>query len=235
MTAWLWLGTLGMAAGLVFILIAGKSTAPQRRHHVTVSAFVVAIAALAYFAMANGQGTVEVGDRVVYYARYIDWLFTTPLLLLGLLTLALPRLNDPAQARERNALVGTVIGADILMIATGAVAALSTDDAVKWMWYAISCAAFAVVLYALVVPLRAAARLRGVEYANLYERLAIVLVVLWFTYPIVWAVGTEGMAAVGLSTEVAIFAVVDILAKVGFGLLLVVGSSRLPAPATRHG
>jgi bacteriorhodopsin len=45
---------------------------------------------------------------------------------------------------------------------------------------------------------------------------------------VVWVLGTEGSGVVGLSTEVAIFAVVDLLAKVGFGLLLVTGLTRLP-------
>ena len=66
-------------------------------------------------------------------------------------------------------------------------------------------------------------------------RLALgLLTVLWFIYPIVWAVGTEGAGAVGLSTEIAIFAVIDLAAKVGFGLMLVTGASRLHSPATER-
>ena len=50
------------------------------------------IAACSYFTMAAGQGSLLLPAgpdsahalRVFYYARYIDWSFTTPLLLLGL-------------------------------------------------------------------------------------------------------------------------------------------------------
>jgi bacteriorhodopsin len=225
---WLWIGSIGMTVGLVLVLGLARSLPAVRRHHATVSAFVLVIAALAYFAMANGQGTVQVGDRVVYYARYIDWAFTTPLLLLGLVTVALPRLTSPAGTRERNALVGTIIGADLLMIVTGAVAAMTQDDAVRYAWFAFGCVAFLVVLWAIFFPLRASARQRSPQHAALYNRLLWVLTALWFVYPVVWVLGTEGSGVVGLSTEVAIFAVVDLLAKVGFGLLLVTGLTRLP-------
>ena len=234
-SAWLWIGTIGMAAGLVLILVLGRSVAPERKHHVVVSSFVLAIAALAYFAMANGQGTFIVDERVVYYARYIDWVFTTPLLLIGLMTVALPRLQSPGQARDRNALLGTVIGADVLMIVTGAIGALTVDATVKYLWFAFGCIAFLVVLYEILIPIRAAARDRSPEHARLYDRLLWTLMVLWFVYPIVWVLGTEGSLIIGLSGEVGIFAIVDILAKVGFGLLLVGGVARLahPTPAAQ--
>ena len=234
-STWLWIGVVGMAAGLVLILILGRTVATERKHHVVVSSLVLAIASLAYFAMANGQGTFIVDGRVVYYARYIDWVFTTPLLLIGLMTVAMPRLQSPEQARDRNALLGTVIGADVLMIVTGAIGAITVDTTVKYLWYAFGCIAFLVVLYQILIPIRAAARGRGTEHARLYDRLLWVLIVLWFVYPIVWVLGTEGSQVIGLSAEVGIFAIVDILAKVGFGLLLVGGVAQLanPMPAAR--
>jgi len=221
-----------MTVGLLLVVALGWSVPRERRHHVVVSAFILAIAACAYFAMANGQGITTVGDRTVYYARYIDWVLTTPLLLLGLLTVGLPRLRSPEEARDRNALIGTVLGADVLMIVTGAIAALTVDTTVRYAWYSFGCIAFLVVLYAVFVPVRASAGTRGSEMAALYSRLLWVLTILWFTYPIVWVIGTEGTNAVSLSTEVAIYAIVDMAAKVGFGLLLVAGVARLPRTAS---
>jgi len=233
---WLWIGTIGMAAGLVLIVALGNSVPSERRHHVVASGFVCVIAACAYFAMASNQGIhsfidADGTERTVYYARYLDWILTTPLLLLGLVTVALPRLSSSLQSRERNALVGGVIGADVLMIVTGLIASLSKEAHTRWVWYVISCVAFLIVLYLIAGPIRAAAAERSPEHAALYSKLLGILVVLWFVYPIVWAVGTEGVGAVGLDAEVAIFAVVDLLAKVGFGLLLVAGSAKLSAPA----
>ena len=109
----LWLGTAGMAAGAVIIAAIGFSLPNHERHHVTASFFVCAIAACAYLAMATGTGVWMVDDQPVYYARYIDWLVTTPLLLLGLLTVGLaPLASGGGEAgRTRNGLIGWVLGA----------------------------------------------------------------------------------------------------------------------------
>jgi bacteriorhodopsin len=233
MNTWLWIGTIGMALGAVAIIgIGGKN---ESRHHVTASAFVCIIAACAYFAMASKQGIHTFTDnggveRTVYYARYLDWLFTTPLLLIGLITVALPRLTSALHGRDRNALVAGVVGADVGMILTGLFAALSRDTHTRWVWYIISCAFFVVVLYFIAGPIRAAAAERSADHAALYTKLLGILAVLWFIYPILWAVGTEGVGALSLSGEIAVFAVIDLLAKVGFGILLVSGAAKLRAP-----
>src|SRR5436853_1920756 len=88
---WLWIGTGGMALGAVAIAVSGRSLREDERHHAVASFFVCLIAACAYFAMANGQGIIGVGDREVFVPRYADWLLTTPLLLLGLAMVALPK------------------------------------------------------------------------------------------------------------------------------------------------
>ena len=47
-----------------------------------VSLLICGLASLAYLSMATGNGSMVRADgRVFYWARYIDWLVTTPLLL----------------------------------------------------------------------------------------------------------------------------------------------------------
>lgn len=221
----LWLGTAGMAIGAVLIALLGFRLPKGERHHVTASFFVCAIAACAYLAMATGLGTVDVDGTPVFYARYVDWVVTTPLLLLGLMTVGMAALSGGGTAaRERNGLMGFVIGADVMMIATGLIASLRGDNADKWLWYAISCFFFLLVIWALFGPIR--------EYLDaaskpLYMRLLGILTVLWFIYPILWVLGTEGTGTLSLTGEIAVFAVIDVLAKVGFGLVLVTGVGAL--------
>jgi bacteriorhodopsin len=45
-------------------------------------------------------------------------------------------------------------------------------------------------------------------------------VVIWLVYPAWWLIGTEGLEVVGLGVETAGFAVLDLTAKIGFGLIL---------------
>jgi len=233
---WLWIGFAGMTLGAITIAALGRRSREEDRHHFVASGFVCLLAAISYFAMANGQGIVQVDDRSVYAARYADWLFTTPLLLLGLLMIGLPVLGGRGDTRSRTALVAGVLGADALMILTGLFAALSADDTVRYTWYAISCGAFLAVLALIFGPARAEARAAGGATFALYDRLTKTLTVLWFIYPVLWLLGTEGTGTISLTAEIAVFAVIDLSAKVGFGLLLVTGVLRLgkTAPAGRR-
>lgn len=63
--------------------------------------------------------------RQVYWARYVDWSLTTPLLLLDLAFLA----------GMNGATIMMAIAADIIMILTGLFAAFGSEDtAQKWGW-----------------------------------------------------------------------------------------------------
>ena len=182
----LWIGFAGMTLGAVAIGLIGKRAQHEDKHHAVASMFVCIIAAVSYFAMANGQGIIDVDGRSVYIARYADWLFTTP-----------------------------------LMIVTGALAALSTDDTVRYTWYAISCGAFLAVLALLYGPVREIAKRQSGSTPALFGTLLSMLTVLWCIYPVLWLLGTEGTGTIGLSSEVLVFTVIDVTAKAGFGLLLV--------------
>lgn len=213
----LWLGAAGMTIGAIIIAVIGFGLPAAERHHVTASFFVCAIAATAYTAMATGIGNVMVNDQPVFYARYADWVATTPLLLLGLLIIGLWK--GSADSGIRNGLIGFVIGADIMMIVTGLVASLRIGEADRWLWYAISCFFFLLVLWAVWGPVR---QYIGPHKA-LYARLLGILTVLWLIYPVLWVLGTEGLDVIGLTGEIAVFAVIDVLAKAGFGIVLVLG------------
>jgi len=239
---WLWIGTIGMALGAVVIGLIGRGLGAQA-HHAVASFFVCAIAACAYLLMARGQGDILVTqtdvlltpiggvvkstDKVVFVARYVDWVVTTPLLLIGLIGVAVK------QGAGRG-LVGTAIGADVLMIVTGLFGALSINETNKYTWFVISCVFFLLVLAIVWGPVRAMAAEAGGETAALYSKLLAVLTALWFIYPVLWLLGSEGTGAISLNAEVAVFAVIDLLAKVGFGLVLVTGAKKLTDGHAAH-
>jgi len=154
----------------------------------------------------------------------------------------LPQLRQGEDGRSRTALLAGVLGADVLMIVTGLLAALSADDTVRYTWYAVSCGGFLAVLALLYGPVRRIARAQPGTTPALFETLLRMLTVLWLVYPVLWLLGTEGTGAIGLTAEVAVFAAIDLTAKVGFGLLLVTrvagisqrvgGRTRRPVEAT---
>ena len=208
----LWIGTALMTLGLLAFVYMTLTSPEENRHFYYATSLVPLIAATAYFAMASGHGAVLLGGRTFFFARYVDWVFTTPLLLLDLALLALPNL------RNRLGLVATMIAADVYMIVTGLVAGL-LNGVDKYVWFATSTIAFLFILYALTRLFRDAAT-RGGQVGSLFRTLATLTMVLWILYPIVWLLGTEGFGVINLATEVIIYAILDVSAKVGFGFVL---------------
>ncbi|PSP70651.1 rhodopsin [Halobacteriales archaeon QH_9_66_26] len=233
---WLWLGTLGMFLGmLAFIGMGWGETDRRKQDHYIITIFIPAIAFTMYLAMALGFGltSVSVGGETlsIYWARYADWVFTTPLLLLDLALLV---------GASRNA-IATLVGLDVAMIGTGLIATLTGGEggvlgvgAQRLIWWGISTAFLLVLLYLLFGPID-----RGSgDASSLFGRLRTLLVILWLAYPVLWLIGTEGLGLLPLFWETAAFMVLDLTAKVGFGYILlqglgaVEGSRRTPQTTT---
>jgi bacteriorhodopsin len=214
----LWVGTVGMTLGTLYFVAQGWSVRdPEQQEYYIITIFIPAIAAASYFAMATGFGLIEVsvaglGTLEIYWARYADWLFTTPLLLLDLALLA---------GANRNTIY-TLVGLDVFMILTGLAGALATEgQVVRIAWWAISTGALLVLLYFLLGTLSEQANRQSGAVGALFTRLRNLVLVLWSAYPVIWILGTEGgFAIIPLGIETAAFMVLDLSAKVGFGFIL---------------
>ena len=112
--------------------------------------------------------------REVYWARYVDWSVTTPLLLLDLSLLA--------GLSGANILVAIV--ADIIMILTGLFAAFTTEnEGAKWGWYAMACLAYLIVVYQLAVNGRGVVKNKDQKTATFFSAIAGFTLILWTVYP----------------------------------------------------
>ncbi|MFB6093026.1 MAG: bacteriorhodopsin [Haloquadratum sp.] len=218
---WLWIGTLGMFLGMLYFIARGWSETNERRQEFyIVTIFITAIAFVNYLAMALGFGltTVTVGGEKlpIYWARYTDWFFTTPLLLIDLGLLAGANRNELA----------SLVGLDMLMIGTGVLATLSggagalSAGARRIVWWGVSTGFLLVLLYMLYGSLDDKASQLSGDAASTFSTLRTLIVVVWLIYPVWWLVGTEGLRIVSLYVETAGFMVLDLVAKVGFGIIL---------------
>lgn len=222
----LWATTVIMFAGGLLILFAGKRRTAAEELHTVCHGIVPIIAACSYFAMATGQGAVLLpidaaaqagtgATRIFYYARYVDWSFTTPLLLLTLSNIAMR--SGP---KRYGAITGVVL-ADLLMIVTAFAFGASEVVWVKWAWFVISCLSFLGVYYVLWGPnLQANAQERD-DTRSAYRRNASFLSVIWFVYPIVLAVAPDGLGVISDAAGVLGIAVLDVVAKVVYGLMTI--------------
>jgi bacteriorhodopsin len=219
---WLWIGTTGMFLATVYFVARGWGVEDdKRKKFYIVTTFITAIAFVNYLAMALGFGLTEVtvaGEVLpIYWARYTDWILTTPLLLYDLGLLA---------GADRNT-IGTLVGLDVLMIITGAIATLTGDGAgalaagtQRLIWWGVSTAFLLMLLYYLFGALSAQAETLPADAQNKFTLLRNMLTVLWLAYPVWWLLGTEGIALLSLFVETAGFAALDLTAKAGFGFIL---------------
>jgi len=222
---WLWIGTAGMLLGMLYFIVTGWGEENEKRQEFyIVTILITAIAFVNYLAMALGFGatTVNIGgeERLIYWARYTDWFFTTPLLLVDLALLARASRNQ----------IATLVSLDALMIGTGVLATLTgggfvvlgaLDDAARRLiWWGVSTGFLLVLLYFLFGTLSEQAQSLSSDVGAKFAQLRNLIVVIWLVYPVWWLVGTEGLNAVGLGIETAGFMVLDLVAKVGFGILL---------------
>lgn len=221
-------------ASVVFTGLAWNVPASKRIYHI-ITTFITVIAALSYFAMATGHGAsyhhVKVKEshkhvpdtthdiyREVYYARYIDWSLTTPLLLLDLALLA--GLNG--------ADILVTIFADLIMILTGLFAAFGAEGTPqKWGWYTIACIAYLVVIFELVFHGRRTAAAKGGKVGNFFNAIGGFTLLIWTVYPIIWGIA-DGSRNLNIDEEIISYAVLDILAKPIFGAWLLFTHVSIP-------
>jgi bacteriorhodopsin len=217
-----------MTVGTLYFVGRGRGVTDRKmQEFYIITIFITTIAAAMYLAMATGFGltTVQVGDRTleIYWARYADWIFTTPLLLLDLALLA---------GANRNT-IATLIGLDVFMIGTGTIAALEPNATYRIVWWGVSTGALLVLLYVLVGTLTQQVEGKSAEVRSLFTTLRNLTIALWLLYPVVWLLGTEGtLGILPLYWETAAFMVLDLSAKVGFGALLLRSRSILEAART---
>jgi len=213
-------------SSLAFYGMAFRVPVQKRLFHI-ITGFITTFAFLSYFAMAVGDGISyssyistekhkHVPDvdtevfRQIYWARYVDWSVTTPLLLLDLALLA--------GLSGANILVAIV--ADIIMILTGLFGAFGqSNESAKWGWYAFGCIAYIVVVYQLAIGGRETVAKKDSKTKAFYGSIAGFTLILWTIYPIIWGV-SEGAHIISVDAEILSYAVLDVLAKPVFGFWL---------------
>merc|ERR1712113_569018 len=137
-------------AGFTFVGLAFRKQRKDRLFHY-ITAGVVFVACIAYFTMGSNLGftpievefkrnnpVVRGQYREIFYVRYIDWVITTPLLLLDLLLTA---------GMPWPTILWTLL-IDEIMIITGLVGALVVSR-YKWAYFTFGCVALFYIVYVL--------------------------------------------------------------------------------------
>jgi len=220
---WLWAVFAVMLVTDIGMMAWAWSLPKGRRtfHHCAV--IILTTASIAYFSMASNLGytPIEVEyynvplTRQIWYVRYIDWVITTPALLLTLvLATGLP-LSD----------IMALIFFDLVMIITGLVGSLVVSS-YKWGYFAFGCAALVYIWYILLVPALRSATLLGPDFKKAFMFSAIYLSALWTLYPVAWGLA-DGGNRITPTSEMIFYGILDILAKPVFTAVHLYMISRL--------
>jgi len=217
----LWVNIALAGLSILLFVYMGRGIEGERARFVWGATLMIPLVSISsYLALSSGLtvGFIEMpsghplaGQEVMsQWGRYLTWALSTPMILLALGTLA---------DVDRGSLF-TVIAADVGMCVTGLAAALITSSLLyRWAFYVVSCAFFVVVLYALLTEWSDAAARAGT--GEIFGTLRVLTVVLWLGYPIIWAVGVEGLAlveSVGVTSWG--YSLLDVFAKYVFSFLL---------------
>ncbi|ATW89979.1 halorhodopsin [Halohasta litchfieldiae] len=205
---------------ILFFVYLGRNVEEPRAQLIFVSTLMVPLVSLSsYLGLVSGltisvlempAGHALAGEEVLtMWGRYLTWALSTPMILLALGLLAGSNLTK----------IFTALVMDIGMCITGLAAALTTSSyALRWFWYLISCAFFVAVLYVLLVEWPKDAEIAGT--ADIFGTLKSLTVVLWFGYPLFWALGAEGFAVLDVAITSWAYSLLDIGAKYVFAFLL---------------
>jgi len=221
--AFFMLGFVAMAAGTLYFVLERGDLKPEHRIAATYAAIITFIAAIMYWTMTGvvnfGEGAATASDvSATMPLRYIDWLITTPLLLVefGLIV--------AIAGAATKGFVTRIVIADIIMIATGYLGEIGMEgDMSTIVWFVISSLAWLYIVYAVFQV-----KIAGMpDYAASAVKIMRRFVMLgWAIYPIGTATeefmklsGADVSAAVAIAAVVYVIA--DVLNKVGFGMVAV--------------
>jgi bacteriorhodopsin len=242
-----------VTATFVFLGLAYTKPREHRVFHY-ITAAITMTASIAYFSMASNIGWAPISvefvrsnpkvaglAREIFYVRYIDWVITTPLLLLDLLLTA----GLPAPT------IAWVIFIDEVMIICGLVGAL-VRSSYKWGYFTFGCAALLYIGrqktflfsstttdtisigYVLLVEARANANRINREVGKTFLLCGTWTFALWCLYPIAWGLA-EGGNVIAPDSEAVFYGVLDFCAKPVFGALLIWGHRNIdPAELGMH-
>ncbi|EJU00331.1 heat shock protein 30 [Dacryopinax primogenitus] len=178
---------------------------------------ILTVTMVTYFTMASNLGSTPItaefygnhhqdqaGDpatRAIWYARYIGWTLSLPLLVAEVL------LATGLSATE----VSAALFMEVVFVVSYLVGAL-VSSTYKWGYFAIGTAALLYVISYLVGPGLIAAGHVGADVRKVYITTAPFVAFLFFLYPIAWGL-SEGGNVIHPDSEMVFYGILDLLVQ----------------------
>ena len=218
------LGFVSMAAGTLYFVLERTELKPEHKTTATFAALITFIAAILYWQMKDVVSFPGATDVAAIHStmpiRYVDWVLTTPLLLIefGII------------ASLAGAVKGTtyrLVLADLVMIITGYFGEMGQPGTVgNYVNFIISSLAWVYIAYTIwnIKPAKGSAAMK-----TAIDSMKKFVIFGWVIYPIGTAIqefleiSGSDKATVELAVCVAaiIYVFADVINKVGFGIVAI--------------
>ncbi len=220
--AFFMLGFVAMAAGTFYFFMERGDLKPEHRMTATIAGVITFVASIMYYVMkdtvmfATGAATTDAINATMPF-RYIDWLITTPLLLVEFALIA-------ALAGAGKGMLTKLVVADIVMIATGYLGEVGVAGSMEnYLYFIISTLAW---LYIVMTVWGIQPKSGSAAIKKALGQMKWFVVAGWAIYPIGTATqeflelgGADTAAVVGIAA--VIYVIADVLNKVGYGIIAV--------------
>jgi bacteriorhodopsin len=210
----LWIAFGCMFIPMLIFWFKAASKPPGQRKFEYLSMAINGIASLAYLTMATGYGATIINKQEFFFARYIDWTLTTPLMLIDLILLA-----HGGKAKMETIL--HIVAVDMLMVVGGLIGALQGGHDSSWVFFAFSMFMFCPIFFYLLFDGSFKADIDP-RYAGVYTQAAWLTAIFWCGYPIAWVLH-EGTSTISLNSAVIVYLILDTICKSVWGFLITMG------------
>ena len=101
-----WIYVVVMAIGAITFIVMSRDPRGVPQYEYLIATFIPVWSGLAYLSLALDQAKIVVDGQITHYARYLDWVVTTPLLLLALALTAMHH------TKKHKTLIAALMGTD---------------------------------------------------------------------------------------------------------------------------
>ncbi|MEG2985517.1 MAG: bacteriorhodopsin [Peptostreptococcaceae bacterium] len=210
-----WICTVIMLIGMLILFIMKKKYNDVSNVFYGLSFLILTISIILYmFAATNFH--IYINDDPLYLNRYLDWILTTPFLLIIVCLIGM-------YYESRNEkLILRVVTINIVMILCGLVSDLSIGIN-QYIWLAIGLISFCIILYLIWGPIENIASTQGCDVYRLYKLLAVYITVVWIGSSILRASSPELLGLLNYKTYFYLILIFPTIYKLGFIFLTLKG------------
>ncbi len=211
---------IAFCAATFYIVLERDSLPVEYRATASIAACYLGIAALNYFMMLGyvpRDGTFETLVKFPTELRYVDWLLTTPLMLIKFPSLL-------GAASNRMLLILLIVG-DVIMIVTGYAAEVifrrggSANEA--WAFFLVGCIAFLFILYLLYSVVSAAQEDALGPISEGLDAMKKFILIGWSIYPVCFILIMISNTPEMKVTRELLFNLADAVNKIGLAVIAV--------------